>query len=396
MNSVNLYKNYRDDLENLVFGVHALGMKKTMIVFGGEGVKWVLATVGVGFFLGMILLGPTYDVTTRKRNPAMLSNQLPDCSNDFFREFIKKHHRYPNDIQWNANYTDFSPLSCHIRLQNIKQCLKRKQIQKIALYGASQVHRYGLQLAETFKRAGFDCKKTKEERRKPIHRIDRDYFAAGNKSLRSKMMIGSEYVCSGCSSYQIVCKSNDFNGDVVHIEFISTENVNTTTLILKNTTVPPTYEHFIFDVYLGKSFPDLNVFFLPMNHIKRHPVERFVREFPATLLPLVKRVKPPKAEFFFIPGTSEFEESRSAKSRDYKNKLWYGLLATDAIRKLNSVLFSFLESDIMNLNSKISSFLDLTEVTASLGHLCKDGSHFDNQWYYTFWKVFLNVYCHED
>ncbi|ELU16768.1 hypothetical protein CAPTEDRAFT_211977 [Capitella teleta] len=348
--------------------------------------------------LGLILLlaFQTYDVTPSYApgvmDPPMLATQNPVCSNEFFRKFITEHHRYPDAIKWNANYTDFSPLLCHVRSQNIKQCMKRKNIQKIAVYGASNVNRYGLQLAETLKRIGFVCNQTKRENRQPIHRIDLDYFAAGNKTLRSLMVAGSDYFCTGCSSYQITCKSKD--SDDVNIEFISTENVNTTKLVLKNSTVAPTYEHFIFDVYLKKSFPDLNIFFLPMNHIKRQPIERFVREFPVTLLPLVKKVKPPTSDFFFIPGTSEFEECRTGGAEKYKYYLWHGLLASDAIRKLNAQLFSILETDI--INGEVSSFLDLAEVTSSLIHMCADGSHFHDKWYFIFWKVFLNVYCHED
>ncbi|ELU09542.1 hypothetical protein CAPTEDRAFT_212556 [Capitella teleta] len=364
-----------------------------------RSVRRPLTTLGIACSLGLVLFLalPTYDVTFSDApgvmNPSMLAPKSPVCSNEFFRKFITEHHRYPDAIKWNANYTDFSPLLCHVQSQNIEQCMKRKNIQRIAVYGASQARRYGLQLAETLKKIGFVCNKKKEEKRKPIHRIDLDYFAAGNKTLRSLMVAGSDYICSGCSSYQITCTAKDINRDVVNIEFISTENVNTTKLVVINSTFPPTYEHFIFDIYLQKSFPDLNIFFVPMNHIKRQPIERFVREFPVTLLPLVKKVKPPTSDFFFIPGTSEFEERRKAHATDYKNRLWYGLLATDAIRKLNVELLSILESDI--INGKVSSFLDLAEITASLSHLCQDGSHFDDQWYFTFWKVFLNVYCHE-
>ncbi|ELU14731.1 hypothetical protein CAPTEDRAFT_207323 [Capitella teleta] len=318
--------------------------------------------------------------------------QSPDCSNDFFQKFFLKHHRFPDLIKWDSKYVSFSPFSCRVISQNISQCLKRKKLRRIAVYGDSQGIRYGSHLKEILIKVGFSCLRVKVENRSTIKNCaDLNYFAGNNTALRSTMSIGQCHVCTGCSSVEFVCKSHKLK-DIIKIEYINTEQVNTTYVLLNGSTEAPTYEHFIFDVYLRDSFPDLNVFFLPMNHIKRNPVKSFVDEFPKTLLPIVKKAKSPESDFFFISGTSEFEEAR--EDPRWKYRLWDGLLATDAIRKLNTEMFYLLESEIINATSKIYSFLDLVDVTLPLRHLSLDGVHFKPPWYSAFWKVFLDIYCY--
>ncbi|ELU13428.1 hypothetical protein CAPTEDRAFT_196518 [Capitella teleta] len=322
--------------------------------------------------------------------PPAFAPLLPICSNDFLRDFATKHHRYPDSINWHSNYSSFSPASCRVVSHNILKCLKRKKMKRIAVYGASQVKRYRLALVEALERAGLSCDYVSQEERQPLRNIDMDYFAAGNKTLRSSMVVGQDYGCTGCSGSLTSCKYKN-SSEFVMIEHISTENVNTKYLILNESIVASTFEKFIFNVHLKDSFPDLSVFFVPMNHIKQNPVWNFHHDFPRALLPVVKKAKPPQCDFFFIPGTAEFEQHR--KAHNYKDMLWYGLLATDAIRRLNAELFKLLEGEVTNKKSKIYSFLDLVDVTLPVSHLSLDGVHFTPEWYSVFWKVFLDVYC---
>jgi hypothetical protein len=118
--------------------------------------------------------------------------------------------------------------------------------------------------------------------------------------------------------------------------------------------------------------------------------ERFL-----VFLKRIKEVKPKDAVFVFVPGTTEFESQRNAKSIRFKGILRAGLLAADYIQLLNNALFLHLKQEILNETSNIFSFLDLVKVTSPLQQLSQDGVHFLDRWYQTFWKVFLSIFCAE-
>ncbi|ELU16511.1 hypothetical protein CAPTEDRAFT_185473 [Capitella teleta] len=348
---------------------------------------WFIFSLNVSFTVSKSTIPDRSNATQPQTDP-----QLPVCSTDFLRQFVTDHHRYPDFIQWSPDYNSFSPVTnCRVIPQNISLCLSRKKVDKIVVYGDSQGGRYTNGLINIIKQTtGMSCDVTKRENRDASKTIDLDYFAAGNKTLRSSMTVGQAFGCTGCSGFQAQCKYGKSNL-TLDIEYISVEHVTRSYLFLNESSEADTFEKFIFNVYLKKSFPDLSVFFMPMNHIKQKPMEAFVRDFPRTLLPVVKKAKPQKSDFFFIPGTAEFEETR--RSQQHKYALWNGFLAVESIRQLNAELFKLLEKEILKKSSKIYSFLDLVDVTLPIPHLSVDGVHFTGQWYSAFWSVFLNVYC---
>ncbi|ELT99756.1 hypothetical protein CAPTEDRAFT_210601 [Capitella teleta] len=332
---------------------------------------------------------PPKDVSTGR---IVLSNWniSSSCSNSFLRKFVQENHRYPDNIVWDKNKTLFHLSVCRlIELASVEECLLHKSISTIAVYGDSQGWRYGHALRFHLNHEKMPCIITAEEKRHEKE-PDLEYLSRGDNQLRARMLPAS-HSCSGCSGFRAKCTSLTTN-KTVNIEYIDTEDVMTNYVTLRagnGSKAVSTFEKFLFEVYLKDSFPDLNVFFIPMNHIKRKPMKHFKDNFPR-LLSVIKANKPPNSEVFVISGTAESDKGRAAS---YLNRRFHGLLANDAIEKLNSELFAMLESDIVNATSKIYSFLNLMDVTLPVLCWSKDGVHFEREWYAAFWKSFFNIYC---
>ncbi|ELU15213.1 hypothetical protein CAPTEDRAFT_187197 [Capitella teleta] len=306
------------------------------------------------------------------------------------KKFVQEHHRYPDYILWDQKRTSFQPSACRlIEFASLEDCLAHSSISTIAVYGDSQGWRYGLALKGYLSRHKMPCQFIANEKRRYME-PDLEYLSRGNDQLRARMQPTS-HSCSSCSGFRAKCTSLSTN-KTVNIEYIDTEGVMSKYVTLRagnGSKAVPTFEEFIFEVYLKDSFPDLNVFFVPMNHIKHKPFEYFTYNFPR-LLSIIKANKPPHSEIYFIPGTAESEEAMTSR---YRNTLFYGVLATGAIRRLNEELFAMLEPELVNATSNIYSFLDLVEVTSPVLGWSVDGVHFDRKWYAAFWKSYFSFYC---
>jgi hypothetical protein len=131
-----------------------------------------------------------------------------------------------------------------------------------------------------------------------------------------------------------------------------------------------------------------------MNHMKRLSRKDFELRIE-TFLSLVRAVKPPRAQFVFVPGTAEFESAR--RDKKYTNKRFHGLLATEGIQLYNNIMFKQLKSDFLNASSNILSFPDLVPITLALEKKSLDGVHFkdDSGWYEAMCVALLDIYCAE-
>ncbi|ELU13884.1 hypothetical protein CAPTEDRAFT_202528 [Capitella teleta] len=327
------------------------------------------------------------NITEANQPPVVSEKPAPNCSAEFMRNFYVHHHRYPEIIHWDDDLTLFRPDSCKLVQADVLQCLAKKDITSIAVYGDSQGWRYGKSIIQYFRNSGLVCEYQEFEKREG--KIpDLDYLAKYTPELRSRMVAGA-HQCRGCSGFRAKCTSGE---RAVTIEYISTEEINSEVVTLtadKDITAVTSFEEFLFNIYLKDRFPDLNVFFMPMNHIKRLPLNKFTNDFPK-FLSILKNAIPPTSEFFLIPGTAEFDVIAPVR---YRGKLFNGFLANDAIRRLNTAMSLILEPELVNQTSKLSSFLDLYEVTGSVLSLADDGVHFKAEWYQVFWRVFLDVYC---
>ncbi|ELU17219.1 hypothetical protein CAPTEDRAFT_210510 [Capitella teleta] len=322
-----------------------------------------------------------------------LHQNKPICSNQFFQKHIEQNGSYPSTVEWADNFTSFQPLACEIVPADIPNCLQKSRIRSIGVMGASQGRHYAVSVLAKIREAGIPCVTLEYE-----HRInskpDLKYFARGNKTLLNNVVAGDSQNCRNCNSFRSECQ---LQGQLpfrrqrtLQIEYISTTKLPAQQGMARGSN-KMNYEKIIFD-YLENHFPDLNLFFIPMNHIKQSDsTAKFQSQFKHFLSKIKKR-KTRRSEVYLIPGTAEFESARPPKSI-YTNKRYFGHLASDRIRVLNKNMFSMLQKDILEPNSKIHSFLDLVDVTSALETLSRDGVHFQQKWYDVFIEAVLGVHC---
>lgn len=337
------------------------------------------------------LLERTFFKTYSEISPVAQDNQKkPICSKQFFRRYIQQNHYYPSIVEWADNFTSFQPLACEIVPANIPNCLQKSQIRSIGVLGDSQGKRYALSLQTKLKKAGIACT-TIEHEHHGDGKANVNYFARGNQTLRIKTVMGDSYKCNRCASFRSQCQLPGELQKTLRIEYISADLFPAQRHIsLGSSNI--TYEEILFDSYLGNHFPDFNLFFIPMNHLKKYSAANFRDHFEHSLSILKKR-KPARSEVYLLPGTAEFESPRVPKSR-YKYKRFFGLLALDQIHVLNQNMFSMLKRDIIeHTTSKIYSFLDLVNVTSSLVTLSNDGVHFQPVWYDVLIEAIMGVHC---
>ena len=145
-----------------------------------------------------------------------------------------------------------------------------------------------------------------------------------------------------------------------------------------------------FDTCLKNRYPDVLIIFLPFNHGKYLP-RKFVPNLIKQIVIRATQNAPVNSKIFFIPTFSEYESKRTVKY--YINRRYQGLLATDAIDKLNHLLFRILKPDLLKPSGKVFSFVDLVQITRQLDQWSIDGVHMQPLWYQIEMSMFLETFC---
>jgi hypothetical protein len=330
------------------------------------------------------------DTPTVPSTPAPKSAK-PICSNSFFREYIQKHSRYPDQVVWNKQLSAFSFEECVFKKANVLECFKRKGINNIVVYGDSQGYRFSTFLFKVLGNRGLKCKVTEREKSGADGHPDLSYIARGDLSLKARLVETGVHHCSSCRGHRGKCTARNMT---VQMEYIPSEVMETKYIALNATNssaATDNVQEMLFEVYFKNRFPDLHLEFVQMNHLKFGLDLPEFREQLQRHLALVKKTKPPKVYFGIFPGMSEFESKR--KDARYKNKKVNGLLATPLIEIFNHFMFQYLKTDLLNSTSKYFSFPDLVKVTSALMKFSVDGVHFQPQVYEILLNSFIDVFC---
>jgi hypothetical protein len=308
-------------------------------------------------------------------------------TNSFFRQIIRDHHGYPGSTQWNANLTEFQPDACHIFPADLKQCFARKKVASIAFFGASQSRHNAYEMVYLLERLGFACRTTDTAIEASQHL---KFNGPGNHvcvDLRDKPKIQ----CIPCIAFRTEC---NLGKQTVRVEYISLEDIRMSVKKIRGTKLfCPDY---LFNVYFREAWPSLSFFSLPMNHIKYlHSPERF-NETLSTFLTSLTCAKPSYADFYLLPGLSEWESKRRGPNKaTWFNRRYKGRLATDQIRLMNNVLLQQLEPLLLDASSHIYSFLDMVDLTSGLKDICFDGVHYEDRFYIALLNALFGLYCAE-
>ncbi|KAK2166019.1 hypothetical protein LSH36_43g00005 [Paralvinella palmiformis] len=233
---------------------------------------------------------------------------------------------------------------------------------------------------------------------------DIKYFAKHLPEDVMKFVKAKFRFCSGCKSImnQAIFKNNHSSDYLLNIEHIAQTMIlddslevvypshNVARSIL-NKTWAITMQEVIFRYYLNKQYPDLFIIFLPFSHAKVNlPLSRLPTEIQY-FKALVEEYLPQKTKLFYMPAHSEHEQAR--KHKEWKNRLFDGMLAKEKINRMNQILYRVLENDLLNQSGRYYGFLDLFHLSKDLDSWSLDGVHLKPVWYETVMSMFWETYC---
>ena len=330
-----------------------------------------------------------------RKSKTEAKGRKPLCTHKIFREYYAQNHKFPEEghvlgkkpplIRWEECRFQFT-------MSQILQCLTKQSIRKILLLGDSQGRGYFNVLVKLLGLNRFHCTEKKSERAVYVDGgtnqtyPDLTYFNDKKRRQSVKLTVSARNT-SSCLSSLYMC-TDTANVYSITTEFICMPNIRSTELTVKGS--PGSYQEFIFKQYLQNNFPDLIFFFIPLNHEKKHDVQSVATRMKH-LVNLLHTYKNPSTKVYWISGTSEFEEKRT--SDKWRNMLFGGLLATDAIYLRNQEVFKLLEPDLMEPSSSFFGFFNLVNVSKPWTKWNKDGVHFLPGWYKIIVTSILALFC---
>lgn len=308
------------------------------------------------------------------------------CSNEFLRNYHEHNHRLLEDVNWTKKEL-FGSSACQFIPSNIRECFIKKNISSIFIMGDSQGSRYARCLEDAIANHSMKCGgHIIEYQQGKMPSIE--YFSKG---FMEDQFIVKKHSCKGCASFHKECHWN--KSTLTSIEYTAMEFLDDRTVTLKPhpnaENISFTYE-FLLKVYLRNRFPDLIIFFLPMNHIKQRKTLEDFRGNLTSFLALYKEVRKPNSMLYFMPGTAE---SDSRRARAWKNRTFFDMRPNDRIYLLNKAAFNVLEKDLLDSDSRIHIFFGLFNASRSAMYLNVDGVHFKPMWYQVVINSFISTLC---
>ena len=340
--------------------------------------------------------------------PVNTFNSTQPCTFKLFREVHLKDHYFPSGGQW-VNSTPgkilhYQPNACKFKYPQIpksfmENCLIKANLSSVLTVGDSTASRYFKSL---FKATGDNCKIVRTEkfgRNKLLP--DKEYFVSQLPAeVRDFVQIQFRF-CGSCASNQVVCdgsgKSEGLRfehiaqtmvlDDTIQITFPNSHNASG--VLDKIWSI--TSQELIFRYFLKNRYPQVFLIFLPFAHAKHNmQLKRLSMEIQY-FKSLVEHYFPDTTKFIYMPAYSEFETVRG--NTIWKERLFEGMLAKDKIHKMNDILYTVLEPDIVMPNRRIFTFLDLFEASVSRASWSTDGVHMKPVWYDNIMAMFWETFC---
>ena len=328
--------------------------------------------------------------------------QLQPCSTQSFLQFFTDFSTFPENGTWcrtSSHQEVFKPSFCSFQEFDLGECLKKNHIHSVLVLGDSNGMRYfqGLRkmLIET---AHVQCTLSKREQ-DGRHPPSKQYFLSSIKSIPYSALSVSKRNCSSCKNQLYRCSSsapNNSHSDLhIQLEYNSMYSLNDTSLSYNDTTNQTassvyTFQEFLFKIYLKDSYPDLVLICLPYNHEKLHGVSQVMARLKA-LVELVQQSRTYNSQVIWLTTTAEVEYMRLKK--EYVNKRYEGMLATDKIYQLNKATFDVLKPYLSHTRHKMSGFVNLVNMSRHRSFWSIDGIHYKEIWYKHVITNLLSTLC---
>ncbi|ELT87295.1 hypothetical protein CAPTEDRAFT_189849 [Capitella teleta] len=315
-----------------------------------------------------------------------IADGQPVCSNQFLQEYLRKHHSYPDTFKWHK-MEYFQINDCAIpKLTNLSACLKRLSLKKVVLIGDSQGNRYVRSFMGILRSQKYRCT---ERPSRPTPKVYSVINLKGINATRDK--------CSSCKEKNLHCVQAETKAtlDFKYVELIVINGKLEAHQIDGNTTISTkTFLEFLFKIYFRSSFPDLILFEIPFNHVKRSSVEEFEIDL-RSLMAALKSTMKPNTKIVLFPGLAEHESKRPKKAAAFFNKKYHGSLATEQIYKLTRAMWNVLEDDLVSETSNIMSHANFVNATKAATPIVIDGVHYKPQVYAHIMRTMLATMCFE-
>ena len=330
------------------------------------------------------------------------------CTFAIFRQAYKHQGYFPRGGRWllTKGPPHYQPEICKFRFPRVDKrfvlrCLSNANISGMLTSGDSTGGRYSQALVKT---SQLSFRRVRSE--KSVgggFYPDEKYFSSQLPPHVAKLLRTKGRFCHGCSCFlqstKLTVSNKTYTFNIEHIAH---------TMILDHTLdivypfgeeglrVPDnvwvtTAQELIFRYYLQDRYPDVFIVFLPFSHVKRHLLLHRLQMELKYFKSLIEEYIPRTTKVIYMPAYGEFEEAR--KSREWKNRLFENMLATEKIDKMNHVLYDVLESDLLDPKGRVYGFLDLIEASKDRKGWSTDGVHMAPVWYESVMSMFWETYC---
>ncbi|ELU10375.1 hypothetical protein CAPTEDRAFT_187996 [Capitella teleta] len=297
-----------------------------------------------------------------------IADGQPVCSNDFLREYLRKHHSYPDTFKWHK-MEYFQINDCAIpKLTNLSACLKRLSLKNIVLIGDSQGNRYVQSFMGILRSQKYRCTQ------RPSRPTPKVYSVINLKGIN---VTGDK--CSSCKGKNLHCVQAETKAtlDFKYVELIVINGKLEAHQIDGNTTISTkTFLEFLFKIYFRSS------------------VEEFEIDL-RSLMAALKSTMKPNTKIVLFPGLAEHESKRPKKAAAFFNKKYHGSLATEQIYKLTRAMWNVLEDDLVSETSNIMSHANFVNATKAATPIVIDGVHYKPQVYAHIMRTMLATMCFE-
>ncbi|KAK2141317.1 hypothetical protein LSH36_1121g00024 [Paralvinella palmiformis] len=333
------------------------------------GLLLLVSTIGVSYLL-FLMYNETY--THLQIEPTKpVTSVKPLCTFALFRRYNAEHHYFPRGGKWTttSGVSHYDPELCrftHPRISRstLGKCLMESRVHHVSLSGDSSGIRNQQAIWRSF---GTNCKNVGAICIR--NGVDRGAINE-MKSTFGFLMI---HMRKRCQLKPGIKNQTVYFEQILHI-------------------VMPLNATGIDALRPAQCYPDLFLIFMPFFHVKVEPLNT-IRTRIRMFMRAIKRVVPQSAKIFYFNTYSEFESARRGKSLPFRGLRYDNMLAAEKILKMNDILYSELEKDLLNTSSKTYGFIDLFNVSSDRASWSTDGIHMIAKWHDTIMSMFWQTYC---
>ena len=320
------------------------------------------------------------------------------CSSHVLRKYFSEHHRFPLEGRWNENNTTFIPDLCFFNRTDLATCFSQKQVKHIVILGDSNGSRYFDGFMELFAAMAMRCKTVRGEHYKD-NTPETEYFSRGDKYLEA-MMVTHRRGCRTCGSTVMACTGR--NGHQVLLEYIALYSLRDGSISLNASMTSQkgpqdhpfphakSFPEFLFRVYFKETCPDLLFIFTPFNHDIMSGNVTVVRQSLTDFLSLLSETCQSRSATYWLTAATE---STKNKPDIWKNRLYEGMTSNEKLQLLNYVLYTTLESKLLDKSSNTFGFFNHFEITRPKPQLNYDGVHLLHSWYTFITSALTFTFC---